>query len=100
MTIHLTWLEASTKLSPGDRVVFSESYDIFPDVLVKEGTTATVVANGLYELSGALILMPDDAELRNALMEWNGEICLSPPLDRATGNREPEWQDASPISLL
>jgi hypothetical protein len=46
-----------------------------------------------------VIVTPDDPALRT-LAEWDGNIWLTPPLDRSTGNREPDWHGASPIALL
>jgi hypothetical protein len=95
----LSWLEPS-KISDGTRVVFTAAHDIFPECVVPEGTTATVTENGLNELPCTLIVTPDDPGLRTALAEWEGDIWLSPPLDRGSGNREPDWNSASPIALL
>jgi hypothetical protein len=39
----LTWLQAS-QLKSGERVVFAEAHDIFPEALVPQGTKATVPA--------------------------------------------------------
>jgi hypothetical protein len=36
--------------------------------------------NGLNELACACIVTPDDAALRTALAEWDGDIWLTPPL--------------------
>jgi hypothetical protein len=47
-----------------------------------------------------LIVTPDDQTPRTALAEWEGAIWLSPPLDRASGNREADWNGPSPIALL
>jgi hypothetical protein len=49
---------------------------------------------------GLGIVTPDDPALRTALAQWDGDIWLTPPLDRSTGNREPDWSGASPIALL
>ena len=37
------------------------------------------------ETAGALWVKPDDLGLQAKLAEWDGEIILSPPLDRGTG---------------
>jgi hypothetical protein len=68
MTAQLTWLEAS-RLNVGDRVVFVAAHDIFPDALVPAGTRATVTEQGLNEISSALGVKPDDAELQAQLAE-------------------------------
>jgi hypothetical protein len=86
--------------SPTARAWCSPRRDIFPETIVPEGTTGTITENGLNELGCDCIVTPDDAALRTALAQWDGAIWLSPPLDRGTGNREPDWQGASPIALL
>ena len=96
MTAQLTWLEAS-RLNVGDRVVFAEAHDIFPEALVAPGTKATVTE---IETAGALWVKPDDLGLQAKLAEWDGEIILSPPLDRGTGNREPAWSEPSPLAKV
>jgi hypothetical protein len=95
----LNWFDLS-KISNGTRVVFAEAHDIFPECIVPAGSTATVTENGLNELACACIVTPDDPALRTALAEWEGNIWLTPPLDRSTGNREPDWHGASPLALL
>ena len=100
MTTQLSWLEAS-RLNVGDRVVFVDAHDIFPEALVPAGTRATVTEQGLNEISSALAVMPDDAELQAKLAEWDGEVILSPPLDReGSGNREQAWSEASPLAKV
>ena len=65
------------------------------------GTRATVTEQGLNEIWGALAVKPDDAELQAQLAEWDGEIVLSPPLDREdSGNREPAWSEPSPLAKV
>ncbi len=99
MSEALSWL-ALSKVANGALVVFAEAHDIFPECMVPAGTTGTVTENGLNELLGTVIVAPDDTALRAALAEWDGAIWLSPPLDRATGNREPDWLGVSPLALL
>ena len=100
MTAQLTWLEAS-RLNVGDRVVFVDAHDIFPECVVPAGTTGTVTENGLNESLGTVIVAPDDTALRVALREWDGAIWLSPPLDReGSGNREPAWSEPSPLAKV
>ncbi len=94
----LTWFEAS-KLPAGTRVVFADDHDIYPEALVPAGTMATVTTNDLNEMSASLYVLPDDASLRDALKEWDGEIILYPALDRdESGNKEFAWNALSPIS--
>jgi hypothetical protein len=98
MTAQLSWLEAS-RLNVGDRVVFVDPHDIFPEALVPAGTRATVTEQGLNEIWSALAVKPDDLDLQTKLAEWDGEIILYPPLDReGSGNREPAWSGASPLA--
>jgi len=53
------------------------------------------------ETAGALWVKPDDLGLQTKLAEWDGEIILSPPLDReGSGNREPAWSAASPLAKM
>jgi hypothetical protein len=100
MTTQLSWLQAA-RLNVGDRVVFVAAHDIFPEALVPAGTRATVTEQGLNEISSALAVTPDDVELQAKLAEWDGEIILSPPLDReGSGNREPAWSEASPLAKV
>jgi hypothetical protein len=96
LMMQLTWLQAS-ELKSGERVVFAEAHDIFPEALVPQGTKATVTEN---ELDGALWVKPDDIDLQKALSEWDGEIHLTPPLDREMGNREPAWHELSPLATI
>jgi hypothetical protein len=97
MTAQLTWLEAS-RLNVGDRVVFVEAHDIFPEALVAPGTKATVTE---IETAGAVWVKPDDLGLQAKLAEWDGEIMLSPPRDREdSGNREPAWSQPSPLAKV
>jgi hypothetical protein len=115
--MQLNWFDLS-KVANGTRVVFTEAWDIFPECIVPAGTTATVSENGLNgvsnrntvatvedlgltlnELACACIVTPDDAALRAVLAEWDGDIWLTPPLDRSTGNREPDWLGLSPLSV-
>jgi hypothetical protein len=97
MTAQLSWLQAS-RLNVGDRVVFVDAHDIFPEALVPAGTRATVTE---IETAGAVWVKPDDLALQAKLAEWDGEIMLSPPRDREdSGNREPAWSEASPLASL
>jgi hypothetical protein len=98
MTAQLTWLEAS-RLNVGDRVVFVDAHDIFPEALVPAGTRATVTEQGLNEIS-TLAVKPDDLGLQKTLAEWDGNVHLAPPLDRDTGNREPAWSEPSPLAKV
>jgi hypothetical protein len=75
--------EQMRSFAHGTRVVFAEAWDIFPECVVPEGTTATITENGLNELACACIVTPDDPNLRTALAEWDGDIWLTPPLDRS-----------------
>jgi hypothetical protein len=100
MTAQLSWLQAS-RLNVGDRVVFVDPHDIFPEALVPAGTRATVTEQGLNEIWSALAVKPDDTGLQTKLAEWDGEIILYPPLDReGSGNREPGWSGPSPLAML
>ena len=81
MTAQLSWFQAS-RLNVGDRVVFVDPHDIFPEALVPAGTRGTVTEQGLNEIWSALAVKPDDLDLQKALAEWNGEIILS---RRSTG---------------
>jgi hypothetical protein len=99
LVTQLTWLQAS-RLKSGERVVFAETHDIFPEALVPQGTKATVTENELNETSCALWVKPDDIDLQKALSEWEGDIQLTPPLDREMGNREPTWDELSPPATI
>jgi hypothetical protein len=95
----LTWLQAS-QLKSGERVVFAKPHDIFPEALVPQGTKGTVTENELNGTSCALWVKPDDIGLQKSLAEWDGEIQLTPPLDREMGNREPTWDGLSPLAIV
>ena len=100
MTHQMSWFEASRDLKAGDRVVFCNEWDIFPDVLIPEGMQATVIEQGLNEIWATLSVKPDDADLQTVLAEWEGNVHLAPPLDRNTGNREMAWQEPSPLAKV
>src|SRR4051812_35811027 len=90
----LTWLEASAELKQGDRVVFVEAHDIFPEAHVPAGTMGTVEENGLNEIWCTLSVRPDDEALSDALAEWDGCIYLSPREEAG----EHAWHDKSPVA--
>jgi hypothetical protein len=99
MPTQLSWLQAA-RLRNGDRVVFVDPHDIFPEAFVPAGTRATVTEQGLNGIDSTLAVKPDDTGLRKALAEWDGNVHLAPPLDRDTGNREPAWSEASPLAKV
>lgn len=98
----LSWL-ACKDLKHGDRVVFIDDWDIFPEALVKAGTVCTVEANGLADAQAGfhLSLYPDDKAVRAALHEWDGHIHLGDDLNREVEpTTDPEWLAAAPIAKL
>ena len=101
----LSWFEASAKLNAGDRVRFVERWDIFPEGIVPSGTHATVVENGLNEMQPALLVIPDDAGLREKFDEWDGIVWLCGPEDDAIDVdgrpiADSMWQEACPVELI
>ena len=65
MNAPLTWLDLS-KVKDGTRIVFTTSWDIYPECVVPEGTTGTVVENGLNEIWSCLMIKTDDALITEA----------------------------------
>lgn len=99
-----TWFELARDLVPGSRVKFVTSWDIYPECVVPAGTLGTVKDTGLNEIWGGLLVLPDDADLRNALASWNGEIQLgyNEGLDPgvADASSDPAWQQPSPLVVV
>ncbi len=94
----LSWFELS-KLNAGDRVEFVEPWDIFPEALIPAGTQATIKENGLNEIWCAMLVLPDNPTIRDALKEWSGCIHLSwSGLD--PGNETEDWHTPSPLKPL
>lgn len=102
----LTWFELAC-LEEGTKVAFCEDWDIFPEALVRAGTTAVIKENGLNEIWCAMLVLPDDEELRKTLTYWNGAIHFNPGLDPGAdleGDPENEesqkWHQPSPLALM
>lgn len=95
----MSWHDASARLKAGDKVRFDTSHDIFPECLVPEGATATVVENSLNEACALLELRPDDTSIREALKNWDGNILLSPESYDAFRDGA-AWHDCSPIEMV
>ncbi len=102
----MSWLECA-KLAKGQRVIFVEPWDVFPECVVQAGTVATVIEQGLNEAQPCLWLLPDSKEIRTALAAWNGEIWLhnrdldpaaNPEADQPT-DADAEWHTMSPLAL-
>jgi hypothetical protein len=94
----LTWFDLS-KQPDGTRVKFASDWDIFPECVVPKGTSAVIKENGLNDIWCAMLVLPDDPELRVALLEWDGHIHLSSP-DLDPGNSAHDaWYDESPLQL-
>jgi len=89
-----TWNELKT-LQTGARVRFNFDHDIFPYTIIREGTMATVVRQGLTDDYPVLEVLPDDTAIRNILDEWDGAIMLY-PFDSGTAH---PWDDAAPIDI-
>ena len=88
----LTWFELS-RVADGDRVVFTTSWDIPTVVVVPEGTTATVVENGLNEIWSSMLLKTDNEAVTKALAKWDGMVELAPI------NMGYDWSDLTPVAL-
>ncbi len=102
MPKQLTWFDLS-KLDNGTRVVFVEPHDIFPLLIVEAGMTGTVTNNSLNELHCLFGLLPDDAALRAALSEWDGEVILYAHELAASDDPDDittEWHKPSPLALF
>src|SRR6516225_760209 len=87
-----TWLDLS-KLADGSRVVFTTSWDIYPECIVPQGTTGTVVENGLNELQAILLLAVDDEKVTEALRQWNGRV------EFYKNTHFQDWDEQSPLAL-
>ena len=97
-----TWFELSRDAAPGSKVVFTTSWDIYPECVVPEGMTGTVKENGLNEIWGGMLITPDDPAIREALKAWDGDIQLGymEGLDPAADPQTDEtWQAQSPIAV-
>lgn len=101
----LTWLDLS-RMPKGLRVVFTDPHDIFPECVVPAGATGAIQENGLNEIWGGLIVVPDNQSIRDKLAAWSGEIHLGWHLDasadtdaNATAAAQ-EWHALSPLSPL
>ncbi len=92
----MTWLEASAVFNEGDCVRF-----VYPQGPIPEGTTGTVVCNGLNELHCVLEVRPDDARLREGFAAWDGCIYLGTHLDPIMGpEKAGAWHDTCPVTLV
>src|SRR5437870_3757761 len=90
-----TWFELSRDLQAGDRVRFDRDWDRYPDVYVRAGNTGTVVENNLNEMEPALLVRPDDANMREQLKEWDGVVFVYGPW-----HRDESWDDVAPVSKI
>ena len=85
-------------LPEGTRVVFVEDFDIFPEALVKAGTTGKIKENGFSEIWSSMLVEPDDPELREKLSEWG---CIWLQGGEPGGEITDEsWTELSPLALV
>ncbi len=91
----LSWFDLS-KCPDGTRVVFAEPHDIFPECIVPAGAEAVIKENGLNEIWSAMLVLPDDEQLRAALREWDGCVHMTGP---EPGTLSREWFEDSPFTL-
>lgn len=82
------WCDVAKAAKEGDRVRFITSWDIFPLCVVPQGTLGTVTENDWIE--NIIMVLPDDAEVREHLREWAGQVQLHSLYDG----------DESPIEIL
>jgi hypothetical protein len=99
-----TWFELARDLHPGSRVKFVMPWDIFPHCVVPAGTLGTVKETGLNEIWGGLLVVPDNAEIRERLASWDGAIQLgyNEGLDPGVEDAsiDPAWQADSPLAVV
>ncbi len=102
MSARLTWMELAA-LPEGTRLVFAEAYEIVP-----AGTQGVLTENGLNEIWCAMLVTPDDAELREQATSFygyeGGGVRMGHGLDPG-GDRDGivhgdiAWDTHSPLAL-
>jgi hypothetical protein len=98
----LTWLELS-RVANGTRVVFASPWDIFPEIIIPQGTEATIRENSLNEICCSMLVLPDSDVIKAALEAWDGEIFLDGPehiFDESCPVSVTNWEGPSPLALL
>ena len=84
----MTWQELRD--APiGTKLVFPDSYDIYPYCIVPVGAKAVLTERD----EECIYLLTDSAEVTEALAEWDGCVQFNPMNDGY------EWTDESPVAL-
>ena len=84
----LTWQQL-TELEIGTRVRFVEPYEAAQGINVEDGMVATLIENAM-----SVIVLPDDADFREALSKYLGHVYLAP----GRGD-DGNWDEFSPVCL-
>ena len=92
-----TWRELARDTMVGDRVVFTEIWDRYPDVFVPVGSTAIVVENDLSTAEPTLYVRPDDEKVREHLKEWDGLVHVYGP---GFYGPDESWDDEAPLKTV
>lgn len=102
----LSWFELARDAKEGDRVLFMDHHDIFPECMVPAGTRGTVVENSLNEMHCGLLVRPDTPSIREHLSYWDGCIVLGEHLNSAADlesdqptDEAAEWFELSPLAM-
>lgn len=70
--------QLAANIPAGTRVVFVDSWDIFPQNLIIWSGEKGVVTENELKSGNSLWVLPDSPKIRDTLMEWDGRIQIGP----------------------